>query len=228
MLSGLCPNFVMVCSIFCFSVLHVVVLHSEESFFYEYIWIHFSFIWSCASSRYNFRRSRKDYPLEVKLAYLINSAQFLLQFANFTPWNHFFHEYIYICFLLFSLQSLASRILGGLEHTWSTACTFHWLCPIFITVCFAFYFLAFHFYLIIHDWNSSFFSRISSCSLVVYLPLLIWLHSTRASSIKWLFMENQLKLKLALFGNKQRVSDWCSNKKGLIFFNSSDFYWKIW
>ena len=29
---------------------------------------------------------------------------------------------------------------------------------------------------------------------------------------------DMLKLKQALFGNKQRVSGWCSNKRGLISF----------
>ena len=106
-LSRLCPIFIMVCSTFYFSALQVVVLHCLELLFTR-VHLHlFFFIWSCTSSWQDFQRLRKYYQLEVQLAYLIDFAQFSLQFAlNFT-FRHsiqsyttlesfFFHEYLLV------------------------------------------------------------------------------------------------------------------------------------
>ena len=142
----------------------------------------------------------------------------------------FLKEYIWICvsFIWTSTSGhkdlrglrkdyqLACRIFGGLENTWSTGCIFNWLCQVFITVCFVFNFLVFHFSLILH-WNQFFQEYLLVPWLCTY-HCFIWQHSTQVMSLKLLFMGNQLKLKQALFDNKQRVSGRCLNKQGLFYF----------
>ena len=141
----------------------------------------------------------------------------------------FFHEHIYILFFLFSLKPLAGRTLRGFKNTWSTACIINQLSLIFITVCFAFYFLAFHFSLILH-WNHIFHEYLLVPWSCTYHGLCDGVAHKLCACIKWLSMGNQLKLKhmlpfkeLPLLGNKYRVPGWRSNKKGLISFNNSNF-----
>ena len=59
----------MLCSTFCFSALKVVVLHSQESFFFKNTFEFFSLIWSCTSSQQDLRR----------LSFLLNSLSLTLQ-----------------------------------------------------------------------------------------------------------------------------------------------------
>ena len=75
---------------------HFTFLHSKlqsytpwNHFLQEYIYIYIFYIWSCTRSNWQgFERLSKDYKLKVQLAYLIDFAQFLLQFAlNFTFWH---------------------------------------------------------------------------------------------------------------------------------------------
>ena len=58
----------------------------------------------------------------------------------------------------FNLLPLAFRMLLGLENARGTAYIFNQLRPIFITVCFEFYFLAFH--LVLHYIEINFFMNI--------------------------------------------------------------------
>ena len=60
----------MVCTIFYFSALQIVELHALESIFFV-LFLKLVDLW----------RLRKDNWLEVKLAYLVNFAQFLLQIS---------------------------------------------------------------------------------------------------------------------------------------------------
>ena len=55
---------------------------------------------------------------------------------------------------------LAGRTLKGLENTRGKACIFNQLCPIFITVCFEFYFFKIH--LVLHYIRITFFMNIFS------------------------------------------------------------------
>ena len=106
-LSRLCPIFIMVCSTFHFSAVQVVVLHCLELLFTRvHLYLFFLFGLVPLAGRI-FQRLRKYYQLEVQLAYLIDFAQFSLQFAlNFTFRNSiqsyttlesfFFHEYLLV------------------------------------------------------------------------------------------------------------------------------------
>ena len=70
----------------------------------------------------------------------------------------FFMNTFTFCFLLSSLKLLAGRISGGLENTWSTTCIFNPLFPIFLTVCFVFYF--WHTILVLNDIGNTFLENV--------------------------------------------------------------------
>ena len=106
-------------------------------------------------------RSEGAYKLEVQLAYLVDFAQFLSWCAphftflhsklqSYTAWNYFLQEYIYIYFffLVLYLQLVGFSEAQKILSVRGIACIFNRLRPIFITVCFEFYFSAFH--LVLH------------------------------------------------------------------------------
>ena len=119
----------------------------------------FFFIWSCTSSPKDLKGLRKYYRLQVQLAYLVDFVQILPWFTPHFPFLLFnldLHSlellFIRVCLHLFFfyMVPLAGRTLKGLENTRGKACIFNQLCPIFITVCFEFYFFKIPFSLTLH------------------------------------------------------------------------------
>ena len=157
--------------------LHFTFLHSElqpytlwNQFFLKNTFeFFFSLIWPCTSRWQDLRRLRNDYKPEVQLAYLVHFAKFRVQFVHFT----FLHSKLVLhsleSYLVYNLWLAGSlnpyKILEvQLAHLINFAQ--------FLSQS-ALHFTFWHSILVLHYIGIIIFSRISSCSLAVYLPLLI-------------------------------------------------------